>query len=162
MSMYIKIQPTAQEWRPASRMAKGSREKERLLGQFAHLIADIYRDELVNAINSQRYKGQWEPLDKDYLEWKRRQGLDTRIWIATGMLRDSISVYRSNGAWVVGINQRMRYPGSKVHMYKVLRWMEYGTSRMPARPLFRPVKRLIQGRMRKYWNQFLASKGITP
>lgn len=161
-SMHIKIQVTQQDWRPASRMAKGSKEKEKLLGQFAHYIADIYRDELVRAINTQRYAGKWEPLNKDYVAWKRSQGLSTKIWESTEMLKRSITVYRSNNKWVVGINPRIKYPGSNVSVYKVARWLEYGTSRMPARPLFRPVKQLITGRMRKYWNTFLLSKGIKP
>lgn len=162
MGMHIFIQVTAQEWRPASRMAKGSREKEKLLGQFAKYIAEIYRDELIAAINSQRYKGQWEPLSKEYLEYKRRHGLSDKTWEATELLKNSISAYRSNNKWVVGINPYIKYPGTKTYVYKVARWMEYGTSNMPARPLFRPVKKLITSRMRKYWHAFLISKGISP
>jgi hypothetical protein len=143
-------------------MAKNNKQKEALLGEFAHYIADIYRDELVLAIETQRYKSKWEPLDPKYLAWKKSQGLSTKVWESTSLLKDSITAYRSNNKWVVGINPRVKYPGSGVPVYKVARWLEYGTSVIPARPLFRPVKQLVQGRMRKYWDRFLLSKGIKP
>lgn len=161
-SMNIRIQPTDSKWRPGIRMAKGKQEQERLLGQFAHYIANIYRDELIKAINSQRYRGRWVPLSPEYAEWKRRTGLSPNIWESTSLLKDSISVYRSNNEWVVGVNPYLRYPNSKTYVHKVIRYMEFGTSKMPARPLFRPVKKLIEGRMRKYWNEFLESHGIIP
>lgn len=160
ISMDIKIQPYNSIWRPAIRMSKGKAEQEKILGKFAHYIANIYRDELVKAINTQRYSGRWEPLTPDYLAWKRAQGMSTYIWECTSLLKDSISVWRSGKSWVVGVNRRIRYPESEVPVYRVVRWMEFGTSKMPARPLFGPTKRLIQGRMRKYWTRFLQENNI--
>lgn len=162
MSMFIRIQPGSVNWKPALVIARKDPDKQKLLGQFAHYIADIYVEELVDAVNSQKYEGKWEPLTPEYKAWKVSQGLSSKIWEATSLLKDSISVWRSGSAWVVGIEKNIRYPGSNVPVYKVARWMEYGTSRMPPRPLFRPVKDHIQRNMRSHWNDFLRSKGITP
>jgi hypothetical protein len=141
-------------------MAKGKAEQERLLGKFARRIAQIYADELVKAINSQRYKGRWEPLSPEYLEWKKANNMSTKIWEATSLLKDSIGVWRSNNRYVVGIKRNIKYPDSNVPVYRVARWMEFGTSKMPARPLFLPVKKLINSRLRTYWTEFLLEEGV--
>lgn len=155
MPMSIYIQPSQSEWRPASRMARGKEEQEALLSKFAKKIALIYADEVVKAIESQRYKHKWEPLSEDYLEYKKRNGLSTNIWEATSLVHDSIGVWRSNDRYVVGIKRDVKYPESNVPAYRVIRMIEFGTSKMPARPLFMPVKRLINSRLRGYWREFL-------
>lgn len=155
MPMSIYIQNLESQWRPASRMAKGNEEQEALLGKFAKKIALIYADEIVKSIESQRYKSKWEPLSGPYLEYKKRNNLSTNIWEATSLVHDSIGVWRSNDKYVVGIKRDVKYPGSNVPAYRVIRMLEFGTSKMPARPLFMPVKRLINSRLRKYWEEFL-------
>lgn len=159
--MDIKIQvDDYKNWAPGSRLAtRGGEDYRSLLTAFSKKIADLYVEELVRAINTQRYKSRWEPLTPEYLEYKRSHGLSTNIWEATSLLKDSITVYRSGNSFVVGVNRTLRYPGSKVLVYKVVRWMEYGTSRMPARPLFMPVKRRLEKNMRKYWEEFLIERG---
>ena len=145
-------------WAPGSRMATD--EQTKLLTAFSRRICEIYVKELVDAINSQRYKGKWEPLSKSYLEYKRANGLSTKIWEATSLLKESITYYRSGNSYVIGVNRRLMYPGSRVPVYKVIRWMEFGTSRMPARPLFMPVKRKLERNMRMYWGEFLRERGL--
>lgn len=158
MSIYIQVSST--QWRPASRMARGKAEQERLLGKFAKRIAQVYVEELINAINSQRYRGQWEPLSPEYLEWKKQNGMSTNIWEATSLIKDSIDTWRNNDMYVVGIKRKIKYPDSNIPAFRVIRWMEFGTSKMPARPLFLPVKRLINSRLRKYWEEFLMEEGV--
>lgn len=160
MPMSIFIQPHDTPWRPGSRMAKGNEEYEKLVGKFAKYIADIYREELINAIDTQRYAKRWEPLSPEYLEWKKSQGLSEKTWEATGLLRESIGVWRSNDKYVVGVKRDVKYPDSNVPVFRVIRWLEFGTSKMPARPLFMPVKRLLSSRMRKYWEEFLEREGV--
>lgn len=154
MSMSIYIQVSQSEWKPGSRMFKNT-EYERLLGKFAHRIAKIYADELVKAIDSQRYKSKWEPLSPAYLEYKKKNNLSTKTWEATSLAKDNIGVWRSNNRYVVGIKRDVKYPGSNVQAYKVIRMLEFGTSTVPARPLFVRVKRLVSGRLRRYWEEFL-------
>lgn len=158
-SMDIKIQvDDYKSWAPGSRLA--GTDYRTLLTAFSRYIADLYVKELVEAINSQRYKKVWEPLTPEYLEYKRKNGLSTNIWEATSLLKESITTYRSNNSYVVGVDRRLKYPGTNVYVYKVVRWLEYGTSRMPARPLFGPVKRRIERNMRKYWETFLSERGV--
>lgn len=147
-------------WAPGSRLARQYPDTEKLLTAFSKYVAELYVRELVDAINSQRYKGRWEPLTSDYLEYKRKNGLSTNIWEATSLLKESITVYRSDRSYVVGIDRSLKYPGTNVRVYKVIRWMEFGTSRMPARPLFSPVKRKLERNMRKIWESFLEERGL--
>lgn len=152
MSIYIKVSET--EWRPGSRLVKGT-EFEDLLDDFAKYIANIYRDQVVEAINSQRYRGTWEPLSPEYAEFKRKKGLSTKIWEATKYLKESIDVWRLRDYYVVGVKRNVMYPNSKTPVYKVVRWLEFGTSKIPARPLFMPIKRSISSNIRTYWDKFL-------
>lgn len=147
-------------WAPGSRLSMQYPDTRKLLTAFSYYVAEIYVQELVDAVNSQRYKGKWEPLTEDYLEYKRRNHLSTNIWEATSLLKESITVYRSNNSYVVGVDRNLKYPHSNVKVYKVIRWMEFGTSRMPARPLFAPVKRKLERNMRKIWETFLEERGL--
>lgn len=146
-------------WAPGSRLARENPDYKTLLSAFSKKIADLYVKELVEAIESQRYKSRWEPLTPSYLEYKKSQGLSTNIWEATSLLKESITYYRSGNSYVVGVNRRLKYPGTHVFVYKVIRWMEYGTSKMPARPLFGPVKRKLERNMRRLWEEFLLERG---
>ncbi len=86
-----------------------------------------------------------KPLSPAYLEQKRRQGLDTRILIATGDYVESITVtkekIRKRTVWRIGV------PENKIHApsglpYKILaRIHEFGSKKrnIPARPHWRPV-----------------------
>lgn len=159
MPFDIKLQyDDYKKWAPGSRLA--GTEYRNLLTAFSRKIANLYVEELVKAIESQRYKGRWEPLSPDYLKYKQEKGLSTKIWEATSLLKDSILVYRSGNSYVVGVNRNLKYPDSSVYVYEVIRWMEFGTSRMPARPLFTPVKRRIERNIRTLWEEFLEERGF--
>jgi hypothetical protein len=160
MPMCIYIQISSTEWRPASRYAKDDEELRKLLGKFAHRISKIYAKEVVKAIESQRYKSRWEPLSPSYIEYKKKNHLSDKIWEATSLVHDSIGVWRSNKRYVVGIKRNVRYPGSNIQAYKIIRMLEFGTSKMPARPLFMPIKRMINKNLREYWEEFLLEEGI--
>lgn len=83
---------------------------------------EYYKNELRRYIEDQ--KGNWVPLNVTYLQHKQALGLDERILIATGNYINSFKV-------VVNGNQI----GIAAEGYEELgKWLEYGTSRMPARP----------------------------
>lgn len=162
MPMNIKIQPyDYMQWSPGLQLSRRAGEDySTLLTAFSRKIADLYVKELVDAINSQRYKSRWEPLTPEYLEYKRASGLSTNIWEATSLLKESITYYKSGSSYVVGVNRNLKYPGTNVNVYKVIRFLEFGTSRMPARPLFMPVKRKLERNMSLYWIEFLQERGV--
>ena len=80
---------------------------------------------------------KWKPLNKEYLEYKKRHGLDLRKWVATGELESSITVKHSHGSYYVTFLRKKNKEGR--FFETIARANEYGTSRIPPRPLFRPV-----------------------
>lgn len=111
--------------------------------------ADSFRNDLTTAIRSQKY--YWVPLNKKYLERKRKAGLDLRKLIATTNYMKEIRV-KLNKVSLKDLKisyevspPRTRIKPSKLNKNpkityeKLARIHEYGTSRIPARPHWRPA-----------------------
>lgn len=167
MYMAIRLQPvkpgqTGAFWKPGSILATDEERKH--LRKFAKYMADVMAMELQKAIDKQSYiynnYKNWEPLSIGYYEYKKKKNLSLNMWEATSLLKDSITYWRSNNVWVVGVNRRKYYPDTLVKVHTVIRWMEYGTNKMPARPLFRPVRDRLSKDIRMYWNRFKKMEGI--
>lgn len=122
----------------------------------AEKIADLTR----TAVKEQRWKHKWKPLNPKYKAWKIRKGLDPRILIAYGYYINSIKVYRSNKDWVVGVDPFQIHPKTGIRMKKLARYLEYGTSRMPARPHWRPAFEHVRKHIDRYIKKYLKEKGI--
>lgn len=159
MPKEIVIQTLDKEWRPGIYISEGE-NLERLLPKFARFMAFVMKRELKRAIDSQRYTRNWPPLSVSYYEYKKKKKLSLKTWEATGLLVDSIDYWRSGNKWVVGIPRKVRYPGTSLQVYRVAKWMEYGTQRMPARPLFRPLHIYLRKNVRPFWEAFLEEEGI--
>lgn len=126
---------------------------------FAEYVAGIIRDECATAIEDERFRNKWPPLSVTYVRYKQRHRLSMKMWKATGLLEQSIVARKRLGYWYVGVDPSKRYRnGMKV--IDIARCMEYGTSRMPARPLFRPIFEDIRKNLGSYWDDFLESEGI--
>lgn len=126
---------------------------------FAKYLARTFKTMINEAIKKQRYANRWQPLSYSYMRYKQIHNLSTNMWEATGLLRKSIVARRRNGYYMIGVDPTKRYKdGPKV--IEVARWMEYGTSTMPARPLFRPIMTYIRKHIRDYWNKFLKLNNI--
>ena len=82
------------------------------------------------------------------------------MWEATELLKDNISYWKSGSTWMVGVRRDKVYPNTTVKVHTVVRWMEYGTTKMPARPLFRPVRDRLSKDIRMYWERFKLMEGI--
>jgi len=121
-------------------------------------MAFVMQKELQRAIDEQRYIKNWPPLSVQYYEYKKKKGLSLKIWEATGLLVDSITYWRSNDRWVVGIPRKVKYPGTNFPVYKVAKMMEYGTEKMPARKLFYPLYLYLRKHIRVFWNAFIESE----
>ena len=116
------------------------------------MTADLMVEYLREVILGQKYN--WRPLSEEYLEWKKEQGLDDRILIATGDYVDSIQVRktkRGTGVQIqVGVPAGIHEP-SGLPYRTLARIMEFGSSTrgVPARPHWRPAKAWIQRQLPK-------------
>ena len=93
--------------------------------------------ELRSRIENQRFRHQ--PLTPGYLQYKLMNHLDPRILIATGDYVNSIIPHRiRRGVWGVGVENR-NHIDSDIPLRVLARWLEFGTSKSPARPHWRPM-----------------------
>lgn len=99
--------------------------------------------ELKDVLNNQRYN--WAPLRAAYLRWKIDHQLDTRILIATGLYRDSITWWKKGGYISVGVPPDKKTKEG-VPLWLIAKVHEFGTRTIPSRPLWRPVlAKFLQG-----------------
>lgn len=152
----IKISITNAEFSPAKRVAKAQGKSE-LQPEFCEYVAHRLYNDILDYIDNQHYakSGKWAPLSISYLKYKRKHHLSDKIWVATGHLKNSIYVRKSGGhTYTVGISPTKKYPGTTVKVIDVAKWMEYGTRRMPPRPLFRPITTMYRNNVSRYWDDF--------
>lgn len=127
--------------------------------EFIHYLAKTLKQEYKDAIDKQKYIHKWAPLSISYIRYKEKHNLSVKIWKATGLLQDSIKVMRLFDCYLIGIDPKVRYKnGPKV--IDIARYMEYGTNRTPARPLFTPILNNMRKNLGRYWKKFLLTKGI--
>lgn len=156
--MYIKINVTDKVFRPGIRKLS-DRQKALYLDDFTKFIAKEMQKELVRAIDNQRFKYKWKPLNIAYLNYKKKHNLSLKTWEATGLLKDAIKVYKYGKVYHVGIDKRRKYKGTSVRVYDVAVALEFGTRYIPARPLFRPIVTYMSKNISAYWNKFLKERG---
>lgn len=133
-------------------------KKMEILDEFSKYLAESMKRLLVKRIKTQYAYLRWKPLSPGYEEFKMKSGLSSNIWEATGLLVNSIISYKEDNFYIVGIDPRAKYPGSKVSVLFVAKCMEFGTRNMPARPLFGPTVSFMRRNVRKYWERFLVDR----
>lgn len=133
---------------------------------FLKYLSEIIVEEIKTTIRHQLLN--WHPLSKTYKAWKARMDLDPRIWIASGELEDSIKIWHSqiHNAWIIGVNPyKKHHVYTKGGIYKskkndvllidIIRSLEFGTQKIPARPLFTVVFNRIKRLEVVYYKQFV-------
>ena len=158
----IYIQTINKEWSPGSKMLQNQTDQVRKA--FELYIAYEFVEEVKNAITTQKYKGKWKPLSPQYLAYKRKKGLSPIIWEATKELKTTLKVMNKKDHIVIGWDKRLLhksskkglfgYKKSKVPIYKIAIALEYGTLKIPPRPLFRLVYMSMSKNIRRYWEKF--------
>lgn len=118
----------------------------------AYIAREIAR--LVSlAIDDQRFSSKWKPLSSSYVRYKKRKGLSTKTWKATGKLQASIGYDINDKVIQVGVDEYGRYPNG-LPILKVAVWMEFGTKKMPERPLFRPIINYVRSNISYFYNKY--------
>ena len=94
----------------------------------------------------------WTPLSDSTIRLKHG---DSTIYVETGELRDGLVVRRiksaSNGCTVFVGGSPWKHHSSGLTMCELTIYLEYGTSKMPARPLIRPTYEEVQDIIKQHW-----------
>lgn len=133
----IHIQTIDRYWDPGKFLAKDNRS---LYYKFQEWCANRFVEFVKKSIDRQRYKAKWKDLTPGYLTYKRRHGLSTNIWEASGQVKKDLKVLYSGNRkkLTIGFDVRVKHKRSKnLKVHKLAKILEYGTSRTPPRPLFR-------------------------
>jgi len=98
----------------------------------------------------------WTPLSDVTVMLK---GGDTTIYVETGFLKSNLitrKVKTSGGfTFYIGAPKDVVHAPSGVPLDKIMLWLEYGTDKIPARPLFRPTEEEIKPILREHWSALL-------
>ena len=98
----------------------------------------------------------WTPLSKRTVELK---GGDDTIYVETGALRDGLVVRRikstvKGSTIFVGASPWKRHEGG-MKMSDLLIWLEYGTDKIPPRPLVQPTIEEVENILKTHWKDLM-------
>lgn len=122
--------------------------------------AQLYEDgEFVLEVMKDHIRDQdlnWTPLAQRTVELK---GGDTTIYVETGQLMDGLTVRRikssTKGSTVfIGASPWKRHEGG-MKMSDLLIWLEYGTDKIPPRPLVQPTIEEVKDLLKDHWKDLM-------
>ena len=98
----------------------------------------------------------WTPLADRTVELK---GGDTTIYVETGQLRNGLVVRRikstAKGSTIfVGASPWKRHE-SGMKMSELMIWLEYGTDKIPPRPLVQPTIEEVESILKDHWEELM-------
>lgn len=96
----------------------------------------------------------WTPLAERTVELK---GGDDTIYVETGALKNGLTVRRikssSRGSTIfIGASPWKRHEGG-MKMSDLMIWLEYGTDKIPPRPLVRPTIEEVEDIIKSHWKE---------
>ena len=133
---------------------------KRLLSKFQEYIANEYVRAYVKAIDNQRFRMKWRPLTPAYLRYKSKHNLSTKIWEATGQIKKSLYVRKVGSRYCIGFDKRLNHKHSTIRLYRLAHVLEYGTLRIPPRPLFRYLYKYMSSHIHMYVDKFFKDNNI--
>ena len=100
----------------------------------------------------------WTPLSERTITLK---GGDDTIYVDTGELRDGLSVRRIKSSMkgstiFVGASPWKRHKGG-MKMSDLLIWLEYGTDKIPPRPLVQPTLEEVEKILKDTWKDLFSN-----
>lgn len=96
----------------------------------------------------------WTPLAERTVELK---GGDDTIYVETGALKNGLTVRRikssAKGSTIfIGASPWKRHEGG-MKMSDLMIWLEYGTDKIPPRPLVRPTIEEVEDIIKSHWKE---------
>lgn len=96
----------------------------------------------------------WTPLAERTIELK---GGDDTIYVETGALKNGLTVRRikssARGSTIfIGASPWKRHEGG-MKMSDLMIWLEYGTDKIPPRPLVRPTIEEVKDIIKSHWKE---------
>lgn len=98
----------------------------------------------------------WTPLSDRTIELK---GGDTTIYVETGQLRNGLTVRRikstvKGSTLFIGASPWKRHEGG-MKMSDLMIWLEYGTDKIPPRPLVQPTMEEVEKILKEHWQELM-------
>lgn len=98
----------------------------------------------------------WERLSEITLQLKQ----DERIYIETGELADSFGIFegtdtKTGCSYFISASPYQIHRPSGLKYTELLMYLEYGTVRQPARPLFSPTYDELKKQVKQSWKNYL-------
>ena len=151
----IYIQVINKYWSPGRDIIKD----EVIRSQFEDYIANEFIEYIKQSIDIQRYKRGWSPLNKSYVQYKRDNNLSIKTWEATSQLKNSLKVFNRPNMIEIGYSKSVRHKMSGDKLYEIAKKLEYGSIKVPPRPLFRLSFLYMSKNIRLYYNRFCKERG---
>lgn len=149
----IYIDVLGSKWYPARRLKRVS---NRVRNAFEIYCARLLILKVKEAVRVQKYASKWIALNPNYLRKKLESGQELGMWIADDMLIRQLKLKDNRH---IGWDNRLRRDG--VPYLLIAKSLEWGTIRIPPRPLFRKVKSQIQRNLDIIYKNFRGGKDVT-
>lgn len=99
----------------------------------------------------------WTPLSESTVELK---GGDTTIYVETGTLLNGLSVRKvkskqTGSTFFIGASPWKRHEPSGAKLSDLMIWLEYGTDKIPPRPLIQPTYEEVESILKEHWRELL-------
>jgi len=113
------------------------------------IVAQAFLDKVKGNIFSQSFA--FDVLKEQYLNVKRKQGLDERIFIATQTAVDALRILKINETTVAGVLASDRSADGKIDLEELWRVLEFGSlsHNILARPVFELTKLELEKELEK-------------
>lgn len=135
--MAIQIQKVGDWERFGARMLAAAQAANKKGEEAVEQLANDSRAYIVQGIERQWFT--MRKLHPRYVAYKSRQGFDERILIKTHKYLDSIKVIKDEKGFRLGVDPYAKADNGKFYE-QIATELEYGTSKTPGRPHWRPTE----------------------
>lgn len=140
-------------WSPGKNLLKHSKEG------FISMFEDFIAEEFVKSIKSSVLRGsrdpRWQPLSNSYSRYKNINGLNPNMWVATEELINSLYYDKTRRAITF---PRTFHTKSNMYLLDLAITLEYGNTKIPARPLFLPTYNMFSKNIKRYLTYMLKGR----